>query len=253
MAAGYHPRRQGDLGEASAIELLTASGGRISFPLFHSPDYDLILELNGRLLRVQVKTSTRRTRIGNWHVMLATRGGNQSWNGLVKRFDSSRCELLFALVGDGRRWLVPASEIEGRVGITLGGPKYSEFEVERGRGLEPTGLQSPEAGGSAGAGEPGRTVNPVAMPEWVRFPPPPSPSRERVGPDAVGRTRISANHQVTIPMRPFRAAGVSVGDLVRVEASGRGRLILTRTGEAAAEPAPGDGGAAGAAGRGPGP
>ncbi len=53
-------RQQGDLGEASAIEWLTRQGARVSTPLGHSPDYDLIAEFGERLLRVQVKTSTVR-------------------------------------------------------------------------------------------------------------------------------------------------------------------------------------------------
>ncbi len=50
-------RQQGDLGEASAIEWLTRQGATVSAPLGHSPDYDMIAEIDGRLLRVQVKTS----------------------------------------------------------------------------------------------------------------------------------------------------------------------------------------------------
>jgi Holliday junction resolvase-like predicted endonuclease len=52
-------RRQGDLGEASAIEWLTRQGATISAPLGHSPDYDLIAETRDRLVRLQVNTSTR--------------------------------------------------------------------------------------------------------------------------------------------------------------------------------------------------
>ena len=167
-------------------------------------------------------------------VSLATSGGNQSWSGLVKEFDATRSDFLFVVTGEGRRWFIPATEIEGRRTIRLGGPKYSEFEVDLGRPLEPAGLQSPESGGSAGAGEPGRTVNPVAMPEWVRFPPPPSASAEK----AIGRTRISENHQLTIPIRPFKSAGLEVGDLFRVEAAGPGRLSLTRCTEFSKEQNP---------------
>ena len=65
--------------------------------------------------------------------MLATRGGNQSWNGTVKRFDRTRYDWLFVLVADGRRWFIPSGVIEGTTGIYLGGPKYSEYEVESGR------------------------------------------------------------------------------------------------------------------------
>lgn len=43
-----------------------------------------------------------------------------------------------------------------------------------------------------------------------------------------GRTKISSKHQVTIPAGPFRAAGLAAGDVLRVEAKGRGRVVLTR-------------------------
>ena len=125
-------RQQGDLGEASAIEWLVGRGASVFVPIGHSPDCDLVAQLDGRLLRVQVKTSTY-CRDGRWCVMLATRGGNQSWSGLVKRFDPSRYDALFVLVGDGRRWYLPAAEIGGSSSVNLGGPKYARFEVDPGR------------------------------------------------------------------------------------------------------------------------
>ena len=51
-------RQQGDLGEASAIEWLTRQGAIVCVPLGHSPDIDLIADYDGRLVRVQVKTTT---------------------------------------------------------------------------------------------------------------------------------------------------------------------------------------------------
>jgi hypothetical protein len=48
-------------------------------------------------------------------------------------FDASRYDWLFVLVADGRRWFIPSTAIEARRSICLGGPKYSEFEVEHGR------------------------------------------------------------------------------------------------------------------------
>jgi hypothetical protein len=126
------PRQQGDLGELSAIEYLTNRGAAIAMPLFHSPDWDLIAELDGRVLRVQVKTSNCFIR-DRFSVAICTRGGNQSWNGMVKRFSPVRCDFLFVLVGDGRRWFIPADVVEGSTSICLGGPKYAEYEVERGQ------------------------------------------------------------------------------------------------------------------------
>jgi hypothetical protein len=129
-----NPRKQGDLGEFSAIEWLTSRGCPVWLPLGHSPDVDLVAEIEGRLVRVQVKTSTLFVK-GRFQVALRTSGGNQSWTGLVKRFSSERCDWLFVLVGDGRRWFIPASEVGGSSGIVLGGPKYAHCEVEPGRPL----------------------------------------------------------------------------------------------------------------------
>jgi hypothetical protein len=104
-------------------------------------------ELEGRVMRVQVKTSGV-LRNGRWYVAICTRGGNQSWNGMTKVIDPARCEYLFVLVGDGRRWFIPTRALEARTKLCLGGPKYSEYEVEPGRPFADrrcrrTALQSP--------------------------------------------------------------------------------------------------------------
>jgi len=128
------PRRQGDLGELSAMEWLASQGYALYLPVGHSPNVDVIAERDDALLRVQVKTSTRYTK-RRWEVMICTRGGNQTWNGIAKLFDPSRCDALFVMVADGRRWFIPAAAVDARSGVRLGGPKYAEFEVESGRPL----------------------------------------------------------------------------------------------------------------------
>jgi hypothetical protein len=132
-------RRQGDLGELSAMEWLGLQGYRVWVPIGHSPDVDLIADDGEALLRVQVKTSTQRAPKGRWRIAVGTLGGNRSWNGLVKRFSATRCDCLFVLVADGRRWFIPAGVVEGGTALHLGGPKYSEFEVEAGRPLPSNG------------------------------------------------------------------------------------------------------------------
>src|ERR1700742_4555957 len=99
-------RRQGDLGELSALYWLASKGAAVALPVGHSPDWDIAAEIMGRLVRIQVKTSTY-TQNGRWKVTLATRGGNQSWSGLSKMFDQSRCEKLIGHVCNARRWIIP--------------------------------------------------------------------------------------------------------------------------------------------------
>ena len=43
-----------------------------------------------------------------------------------------------------------------------------------------------------------------------------------------GVTKLSSKHQVTLPVTALRQAGVGVGDELRVEAAGDGRLMLVR-------------------------
>jgi hypothetical protein len=128
------PRGQGDQGEMSAILWLGAMGLPVFLPIGHSPDFDVVTDFGEGLVRVQCKTSTC-FRKGRWAIAIATRGGNRSWSGLVKYLDPSRYDYLFVLVGDGRRWLIPAGEVEATSGLRLGGPKYARFEIEAGRPL----------------------------------------------------------------------------------------------------------------------
>src|SRR4051795_8134602 len=128
------------------MEWLPRRGAHIYVPVGHSPDVDLIALVGAQTFRVEVKTSSYRNEAGRWQVTISTSGGNQSWNGLVKHFDRDRCEYLFAHVGDGRRWLIPTGALDAESALALGGPKYAEFEIDRGRPLEAPssepGLQS---------------------------------------------------------------------------------------------------------------
>lgn len=50
-------------------------------------------------------------------------------------------------------------------------------------------------------------------------------------PKVKGQTKVSAKNQVTIPVDALRDSGVRPGDVLRVEADGAGRLMLTRVEE----------------------
>jgi len=128
-------REQGDIGELSAMEWLAYKGAHVAVPVGHSPHWDVLAELDGRSVRVQVKTSKCFVK-NRWDITLCTRGGNQSWNGLSKVLDTTRFDYLFVLVGDGRRWFIPSRALGGVSGLRLGGPKYAEFEVEPGRPID---------------------------------------------------------------------------------------------------------------------
>ena len=195
-------------------------------PLGHSPHFDLVAEVRGRIFRIQVKTSTfRRESHGcRWQVQLATLGGNRSWGGVAKRFDESRVDYLFVLAGDGRRWLIPACGPRGAYSRNRRGPKYSEYEISSGSAIESAVYGEPEnaariaarARGSVEAGESSEPVKFVPMAEWVRIPPPPSnPPRHLHRPESRaalalgGDSVIGAKRRTGIPLTVFNEAGLS--------------------------------------------
>ena len=45
------------------------------------------------------------------------------------------------------------------------------------------------------------------------------------------QTTVSSKHQVTIPVPAFRGANLEAGDVLKVEAEGSGRVVLTRVDE----------------------
>ena len=228
-----NPRKQGDIGEAIAAAWLAQAGFDLFMPFGTNPNTDLVAEYDGRLFRIQVKTCTCWER-QRWSVALCTRGGNQSWNGIVKYFSPSRCDFVFVLTGDMRRWFIPAAAIDATTAIQLGGPKYAEYEVTGMTTVPETphlpgfdgSLRSASLPrGSAEVGESGRPVKPLAMPEWVRIPPPPSePGKTQ----PYCRTTVSPGHQITIPSTPFREAELEAGDKLIVEADGPGRVVARR-------------------------
>jgi bifunctional DNA-binding transcriptional regulator/antitoxin component of YhaV-PrlF toxin-antitoxin module len=227
-------RQQGDLGEISAIEWLTRRGAVVAIPFGHSPDFDLVAQVGDRLLRIQVKTSTQELRTPNGHlrypVSLVTCGGNQSWTGVAKLFDPATVDYLFVLTSTGRRWFIPASDLDGKRGVQLGGAKYSEYEIERTAAIRElvyggnAALES-SSPGEYPSGQRTAAVNRQALPSEVRILPPPPESVEKT---AVGRTRMSAHHQVAVPRAVAAASGIRPGDRFRVESDGAGRFVMTR-------------------------
>jgi hypothetical protein len=155
-------------------------------------------------------------------------------------------DYLFVLVGDGRRWFIPARFVEAVRALALGGAKYSEFEIERGTPFEELIYEGAATNriadasplpGECQSGQMDLTVNQAAMPTQVRILPPPSTSLP-----ASRQVLLRPKRQATFPKAPCEKAGISPGDRLRVSTDGPGRLVFEKidvaTGAAAAAEAP---------------
>lgn len=88
----------------------------MSIPLNDTQDYDLIVEKDNTLYKVQVKATTRKIN-GNYSVSLKSCGGTVGK--IYKTVKDSNCDLLFVVCEDMTLYLIPRTEIKQRSALSL--------------------------------------------------------------------------------------------------------------------------------------
>ncbi len=129
LSKARNSKKQGDIGLVVAIAWFELNGYPVLVPLTDSQDYDLGVDIEGKLHRVQVRTTYYKKDNGTFVVNLLVSGGNRSGTGRIKRFDAERFDYLFVVTDNGDRYLIPASKITASRSLTLG-EKYAEYLVE---------------------------------------------------------------------------------------------------------------------------
>lgn len=119
-------KKQGDAGVGAAIGYFTSHGYCVNIPLTDSQEYDLVVDINGVLLKVQVKTSTQLSPSGNYMAQLSVKGGNKSGSS-VKKFDGTAVDYLFILTPI-QMYFIPTKDLANANKITLG-MKYDQYIV----------------------------------------------------------------------------------------------------------------------------
>lgn len=119
---------QGAVGLGIAIAWFVENGYIVSIPLNDNQPYDIIVDNNNGLKRVQVKT-TRNKEKGrkNYTVQLRSIRPNKNLN-KIKKFDGHSCDLLFIVAENKDKYCIPAQELNGRTTVNLG-PKTEKWKV----------------------------------------------------------------------------------------------------------------------------
>lgn len=120
-------RQQGDIGLAVAIAEFSKLNYTISIPLTDNSPYDLIVEKEGTLQKVQVKTSKYKNSYGNYEVGLRRIRSNKTQN-KIHNFDNKETDLLFILLENTDCYLIPCEVLTVKSTITLG-TKYGEYKI----------------------------------------------------------------------------------------------------------------------------
>ena len=102
-------KEKGNSGLGIAIAYFTTSGYIVSIPLNDTQDYDLIVEKENRLQRVQVKATGCIGKGGNYQVALKSCGGTKGKT--YKTLIDTNIELIFILTGQKEMYLIPREKI----------------------------------------------------------------------------------------------------------------------------------------------
>ncbi len=119
---------RGDIALSNAIHHYINQGYEVCLPIGDKRPYDLIVEKDGDIARVQVKYAGLYKAKNQCFVGLRTTGGNQSFH-YAKKYDDSAFDLLFVYTERGQRFSIPWKEVTARSEITIEHPKYQKHQV----------------------------------------------------------------------------------------------------------------------------
>ena len=107
-----------------AIAYFACSGYIVSIPLNDTQDYDIVVEKNNQLYRVQVKGTSFRTKYGIFQVALKSSGGTKGK--VYKTVVDTNVELLFIVTDEKSKYLIPVKDIRNTYTLNLGS-EYDKY------------------------------------------------------------------------------------------------------------------------------
>jgi len=129
MLKQINSKRQGNVGIARAILWYTEHGYIISLPLTDSQPYDLIVDIDSVLKRIQVKTAT--TKRNNSFVVHLRSMSNVKGSKLRIRFLSENDADFVFIATEKDNYIIPIKILVGMSMVTLSS-KYDEYKITAG-------------------------------------------------------------------------------------------------------------------------
>lgn len=120
-------KEKGNTGLGIAIAYYSANGYTVSIPLNDTQDYDLIVDKNNILKKVQVKATSCKTRYNKYQVALKSCGGTKGKT--YKTIIDTNIDEVFIVTGNMDIFILPIEEIKNRSTINLC-RKYEKFRID---------------------------------------------------------------------------------------------------------------------------
>ena len=119
-------KEKGNTSLGIAIAYYVSNGYTVSIPLNDTQDYDLIVDKDNNLKRVQVKSTSCITKSGNYQVALKSCGGTKG--NTYKRIIDTCIEEVFILTEKLDMYIIPIKELKNRSTLSIC-DKYKKFKV----------------------------------------------------------------------------------------------------------------------------
>jgi hypothetical protein len=120
-------KERGDIAVAKAISFFITNGYEVCLPLGDRRDYDLVVEKEGLLQKVQVKYAGIYSRGNVCKVGLRITGGNQSF-GYSKKYKKNSFDFLYVYTQKDEEYLLPWDKITFRNELSIESKKYRIYK-----------------------------------------------------------------------------------------------------------------------------
>ena len=122
------PKEKGDVALGQAINYFMLNGYEVCLPIGDKRNWDIIVEKDDNIKRVQVKFAGLYSRDGKCKAGLRITGGNQSYF-TTKKYSQNDFDLLFIYSAKGNKYCLPWKDVTVRNEITIEDSKYKQYEV----------------------------------------------------------------------------------------------------------------------------
>ncbi len=118
---------KGNAGIGAAIAYYTSKNIIVSIPLTDSQDYDLVVDIDSTLYKVQVKFTSQKAKSGNYIVSLRSISGSSKES--YKTVIDTLIDYLFIIADNNDKYIIPIIDIENINTLTITDEIIKKYKV----------------------------------------------------------------------------------------------------------------------------
>jgi len=113
-------KHKGDIALSKAISYFMENEYEVLLPIGDKRPYDMVIEKDGILQKVQCKYTSHKPKYGIYVVPLRVMGGNRSSGNTAKKYNKEDFDILFVYTSEGDMYSIPFKELNVTTAFSLG-------------------------------------------------------------------------------------------------------------------------------------